>query len=449
MKMKKYIVKSLSEVDALIRRDLGPNAVILTVRKIKPKGISSVFFSDQLEVVAAVEEQTKDIGNTREWESSKQALAEIHDGPEEKSLTGLKEPAQYETSTVPGTYLDPRFNRKQVVETANETIVPGVKEASETIKDSFIPPSQTEDEMLLNKQFFSELDDIKRVSKSLVSQFAFTTETSNAAPADANWETVLNLENESRAYQYLMPCLLSKGLEPSFAETVAKSCQARYGVGLWSKGTEDEAFLECLAKEIAERIPVAGPLLIAKGVPTCMGIVGPSGIGKTTALLKIAYQYTTEAHKNAAIIAIDLEDLGNNLKHTGLPVAYVHNKQEWEEALANFQDQDLILVDLPPQLMEEWAESLQGELQVQLALPAGIKTADAQRWVSYYSPLSPKALLITKTDETTSLGPIPTLCEISGLPLSYLTSGPKVASDLQIADPKALAKAIVQGNTIL
>ena len=56
MIIKKYIVKALSEVDALIRRDLGPNAVILTVRKIKHKGLASMFFSEELEVVAAADD---------------------------------------------------------------------------------------------------------------------------------------------------------------------------------------------------------------------------------------------------------------------------------------------------------------------------------------------------------------------------------------------------------
>ena len=191
------------------------------------------------------------------------------------------------------------------------------------------------------------------------------------------------------------------------------------------KGIADEEFLQCIAKEIAERIPVAGPLLIAKGVPTCIGVVGPTGIGKTTALLKIAYQYINEANKSVAFISIDPQDLGNSPKHVGFPFVCVHNRQEWEETFLNFHNHDLILVDLPKfskignqHLIQEWAEHLKDKLQVHLALNASIKIADVQTWVSLYQPFSPKALIITKTDETSTLGTVPTLLvKLRGCPL--------------------------------
>ena len=135
MIIKKYLVSTIEEVEALISRDLGPNAVILTSRQIKYKGLKSLFFSNKIEVVAAVEDNEMQnynefsenanvspelssktqSGISREWESPIQTLVEDEKDPQSLK-SGLEESAEYEPSNIPGTYLDPRFNRKQAFE---------------------------------------------------------------------------------------------------------------------------------------------------------------------------------------------------------------------------------------------------------------------------------------------------------------------------------------------
>jgi flagellar biosynthesis protein FlhF len=464
MKIKKYIVKTLSEVDDMVRRDLGPNAVILTVRKIKYKGISSLFFSDQLEVVAAVDEsgspspgipapaqKTKEKELTREWESPMQTLADLNNSFEAKPLPGLEEPAQYEISKIPGTYLDPRFNRKQIVETANETILP--EEPSEINNPDFEIPATIRDEAVSMQNFAIEISNLKQVSQSLIQQFAFSIASASEQKIEklaTDDEKLKNrLEKDSQLFLSLMSWLLSLGLDSKFAEEITKSLQARYGSDFIMKDKKDGEFIECVAKEIAGRIPVAGPLLLAKGIPTCMAIIGPTGIGKTSVLLKIAAQYSEEARKKVGILATKFDaKLQSYCEEFGLPLKLVQNKKELNEGLSAFQEYDLILLDITgfsrvdKSFAEEWANNLKG-IQLHLALNAGIKEIDAKEWGAFFQKFSPKALIITKVDETSSLGSIPTLSDLLRLPISYLSTGPAIPLDLEIADPNAIAQAIV------
>lgn len=513
MKIKKYIVKVLSEVDSMIRRDLGPNAVILTVRQIKYKGIKSLFFSDQLEVVAAVDEndlvihqdkkssqetakknvetvfqapkpteailseqlQPDHVANlvydkefAREWESPMQTIEDFSGSLEEKSLPGLEEPAQYESSKIPGTYLDPRFNRKQMVEIVNEYAMPHPQESSHPASENLESPGKFRKADPLAKHHEADLENLRRASKLLIEGFAFSIdfpkaklqsyqEVERLALDDEKLENLLSSKSEATSFFSLTQWLLSKGLASSLATAVTNNLYERYGYNFMSRDIGDGEFVESLSREIAGKIPVAGPLLITKGIPTCMVIVGPPGIGKTAALMKIAFQYVAEAGKKVAIIGIGTDRLENHAKlqmdcnKFALPLAFAQNKQELEEKIHSFQSHDLILLDMPgfskadKQFMEEWTGHLQGikNLQVQLALNAGIKDLDTEEWVAFFHAMQPKALIITMTDETSSLGFIPTICKLSGLPISYLSTGSAVPSDLLIADPNMIAKAII------
>ena len=148
---------------------------------------------------------------------------------------------QYEASKIPGTYLDPRFNRKQIVETAKDTILPrGNSESPRFIKSKFISPNKDDEENLLNKSYEDELDNLKKASKTLVGLFAFTIEPESITPSiseivavnDEKLEEILNLENESRSYRYLIPWLLSNGLDlfASHSEELPSPLWGRFAV---------------------------------------------------------------------------------------------------------------------------------------------------------------------------------------------------------------------------
>jgi flagellar biosynthesis GTPase FlhF len=477
MKMKKYIVKTLSEVDSMIYQDLGPNAVILVVRQIKYKGIKSLFFSDQLEVVAAADES--EVMNSpkpnlpqaeepaKEWESPMPTIEEFSNAALNKALPGLEEPAQYEISKIPGTYLDPRFNRKQVAETANEHAIfqqtlsdLRIKNRENTVESGKADPQ-------INT-YETELNNLERAFQGLLEKFAFSTEASQLeSPTDKENKKLISnnriLKNLMKTNVDNIPpfslveWLLSKEINLSLAAILAENLQNRYKSPLTLQDVQGEDFAEYLSQEIMEMIPVTGPLLISKGTPTCMLLVGPPNIGKTLTLIKIAFQYASDGGKKVIILSVDLdksasnEKLQNDCHELGLSVAFAKDIQELDQKRQQHQNYDLILLDIPgfsefqEEPFVEWTDYLKtiNNLYVQLALNADIENEDIEKWISFYSILTPRALVLIIMDETLPLTCIPLLCKLSMLPVSYLSLGHSLREGLCIADSTVIAKAIL------
>lgn len=400
MKIKKYLVKTLNEVDELMRRDLGDQAVILSIQKVRSKGFSSLFSSDQLEVVAALAD------------------------PESSTQSSLGENIS--------TYLDPRFNRKQQAEVGSELYIPNVRKVAGAIQSTFIE---------------KETARLRDLSASLVENFQ--SRSLSSENKSINTENPLLYENTT--YKRLLSCLLSKGLDREFVETLLKECRTRYGENFFSKKIEDPNFFETLCGELACKISVTGPLLLAQKHPTHMGMMGPSGIGKTSALLKIAHQYSKEANKKVAFIRVERQIGQHTPCRFESSYAIIQTKEEWNQAFLEFKDHDLVLFDLPnfsrseEQLFKAWIDewNIVSSLDIYLALNVGIKIEDARYWIDFFRSLSPKALVATKLDETSTLGELLTLSSLAKLPLSYLTSGPETYSNLQIANPQDIAKRIL------
>lgn len=422
MKIKKYIVKTLSGLDDMVRRDLGPDAVILTVRKLKQQGIASWLFSDRLEVVAAIDENlipdqqahlpvSQEI--EREWESPVQS--------EEESAEPI------DNGKVTGTYLDPRFHRKHGFD-------PIPREAVEVNAENPV----SADEYLVESG-------LKEMTRSLIKTFAFS-----AASQKVHSQELP--KSKAQTIPQLNTTLQSLGIEYPFVDLIAEKLQERFGNQYINMTVENGELIDAVSQELVGRIPVSGPILLKKDVPTYAGIVGPSGAGKTTMLVKIAMQYIREARKRVALLAIESEnhariaELQIYADQAEIPLVIARDDQSIFDAFKSFIDIDLVLVDFPQMTtsdgINEWLKCFQ-DIELHLAFPAGIRISDAQEWLKRLQGMPIEALIITKTDETAYLGALPALCEVSGFPISYLSIGPKIPADIQIADPNVIAESIV------
>lgn len=525
MILKKYLVNSIEEAEEQIHRDLGPNAVILTMRQLKYKGLKNLFFSNNMEVVAAVdendlrlfqedkkpgssiaieipatpgiqaeaeksvEEQPQPARNepdlkkisaekeseiTREWESPRQTIKEpdvVMDN--EQANAGLEEPAQYETSNIPGTYLDPRFNRKQTsgqfemepemkTKTENKEYIVESAQARSSPKNEHSPANSKSKQPAME----TTIENFERVSKALMEQFAFALIEKDAKfKTNSIKEEILQeikegdglRDQDSQKKQKILQTLVVKGIADSHAKIILKGLELRYGMAKLLKEEPDPSLTVYLRKEISNFINTSGPILIAKGMPTIVAFAGPPGGGKTSSLAKIANQYLEGLEKKVAAIGFNLEQIGvkDHLKalcfKLSLPLAFARNKEELEAALESFKEYDLILIDTPglnrsnKAAIEELSKHLQDieNLQIHLALNASIKDSDALAFINAFKTLMPHALIMTRTDETDTLGTLLNICQESGLPISYLSMGPRITTDLQIADPNTIAKMIL------
>ncbi len=186
--------------------------------------------------------------------------------------------------------------------------------------------------------------------------------------------------------------------------------------------------------------------------------VGPTGVGKTTTLAKLAAHYCLEKRMKVGLITTDTyriaapEQLKVYAKIMGLPLDIVSDKDQFTRSLTNFADKDLILVDTPGRSRQDdrclttLKSILSGDVETYLLLSptAGrehlIEAADRFRILQY------DRIILTKIDDCTIFGPIVDVLDMIGNPVSYLTTGQNVPKDIEKANPERLAQLTLQNR---
>lgn len=208
------------------------------------------------------------------------------------------------------------------------------------------------------------------------------------------------MEGKKETYSRLRLFLISKGILPSLAEKVSlEFMQSAKEMGV-------------LPQILANYIHTGPDLTFEK--KKCIALVGPTGVGKTTTILKLAQHYS-EQQKQVAILSLD-----KKTQSYGFPLL--------EKPEGDF---DLILVDTEGCnfYQEKRVDSLGERLaeipnvEVHLTLSAATKEVDLYGAIHQFSALEPTNLIFTKLDETLTLGTILNICSKCELPIRYVTCG--------------------------
>lgn len=223
---------------------------------------------------------------------------------------------------------------------------------------------------------------------------------------------------------------------------------------------DGRVFVERLHFEIRRIIRVTGGIALQPGRRRIVALCGPTGVGKTTNLAKLAAHYAVRERARVGLITADTyriaapEQLRTYANIIGVPMRVVNDPAELAQALADFHGFDLVLLDTAggSQFNLEQINELKGVLaaarphETLLVLPAGGQLADTRSVVSNFKCLNPTALMFTKLDETNSYGALLSLLAESGLPLSYVSVGQSVPDDIRPATPGLIANLILEGR---
>lgn len=197
-------------------------------------------------------------------------------------------------------------------------------------------------------------------------------------------------------------------------------------------------------------IPVAGCKTVA--------LIGPTGVGKTTTVAKLAANFALKEGCKVALITADtyrisaVEQLKTYSDIIGVPLEIVYSPDELKAALYRHQDKNLVLIDTAgrsPRNQYQLAE-LQALLEadpyieIHLVLSTTTKYKDALDIVNKFSICSPQKFLFTKVDEANNLGTILNLLYRFPTTLSYVTTGQNVPDDIELASPNKLANLILR-----
>ena len=212
-----------------------------------------------------------------------------------------------------------------------------------------------------------------------------------------------------------------------------------------------------LARLIEESIPIAGPIQITAGRRRMVALVGPTGVGKTTTIAKLAANYRLREKRRVGLITVDtyriaaVEQLRTYADIIDLPMEIVATPDEMHQAVARMANLDLILMDTAgrsprdevkiQELKSMLAEAMPDEVHLVLSSVASAGTLS--KMAEQFSTVGTTALLLTKLDEASSLGNLLPLLRSSRLPLSYLTHGQNVPDDIAPAESARLARIVL------
>jgi flagellar biosynthesis protein FlhF len=208
---------------------------------------------------------------------------------------------------------------------------------------------------------------------------------------------------------------------------------------------------------IEAEIPIAGPIQVTPGRRHLVALVGPTGVGKTTTIAKLAANFRLREKRRVGLITVDtyriaaVEQLRTYADIMDLPMEIVATPREMHQAVARMADLDLILMDTAgrsprdevkiQELKSMLAEASPDEVHLVLSSVGG--ASNLAKTAEQFAPVGTTALLLTKLDEAASLGNLLTLFGASRLGLSYLTHGQNVPDDIAAADKRSLARAIL------
>lgn len=231
----------------------------------------------------------------------------------------------------------------------------------------------------------------------------------------------------------VMHFLEAKGLARNIAEEVALRALQK------EKGSTPDALFSLLQEEIALLLKTK-PLSVTAGK---IALVGPTGVGKTTTLLKLASALRLE--KSVALMTLDDEKgrFEKQVRRLSLPFFNQDRKQTCSE--------ELILIDTPgcnyyeKNRVEQLAQLLSSfkDVQVHLTLSASAKQVDLVGAIHQFSSLNIQSLIFTKLDETLALGALVNLSSQVDIPLSFVTYGYPLPGILERADSRKIAHKIL------
>lgn len=334
------------------------------------------------------------------------------------------------------------FFKKPMLEVVAAIDEPAVKKAKAR-QNEVVEPS-----VPVDTAYLKELDGLKSMVASLVKKVD-DLEPSEEKPIQA----VQMQETDGKKTDEYIKYLSDLNIQDSISRKILEIVKRQISIDDKNKETVVNA-MKVIAREYLGEIKT-----IEKDHsehPNIYVFLGPTGVGKTTTLAKIAAKLSLVENKSIGLITADtyriaaVEQLKTYSEILGLPLEVVYEADELNDAIEKFKDKDYILIDTAgrshksKQLKSDFEELVKPldhyTVFLVMSLTTGYK--EMKNMINSYQFLKDYRLLFTKLDEATSFGNILNIRVLTGKALSYFTIGQSVPDDIEDADKEKVIQYI-------
>lgn len=428
MRTKKIVADTMPLALKMVRQQLGENAIIVNTKSIKTGGIFGIFGKQKFEVTAyAIDKEKPSPQSTKAAvkKELKETVPQNHtnivikpEGDEDGSSVLFKKPHTL--------YQHYSQNNKEL-----ENHVPGISEIKENDKPL------TESKTIENdKQLLDELQQMRKMMMNFMM---------------GEKQGVVMPEGLTKWINRLK----KQGVNEEIIEYIVNEIMKRYNS---LSDVSEEIILKEVREIIEDIINTRIPLTNKVDEGTRMiNVIGPTGVGKTTSIAKLATEQVLRQKRRVAMITTDVYRIGavEQLKtYAGIlnvPFEVVRSANELEKALTNLEHYDLIYMDTTGRNYKElqYRHSIDEYLKKPfksdhyLVLSLTTKYEDMQVLLDGFLDSPIKKLIMTKFDETTSYGSILNIAYSYPYKLAYITTGQSVPEDINETDAKLLASYLL------
>ncbi|MCY2926878.1 MAG: flagellar biosynthesis protein FlhF [Planctomycetota bacterium] len=266
-------------------------------------------------------------------------------------------------------------------------------------------------------------------------------------------------EKATGVYARIRERLLEQDVEVAIVDELIRQVQAEFGA---SASVDDSAVTGRMRSLIARCIvvsPPAAPEGNGKGKARVVALIGPTGVGKTTTIAKLAAAAALRQRLKVAMVTMDtyriaaVEQLRTYAEIIGVPLHAVLTPEELRETVQSLGDHDLILIDTAGRSQNDRVRlnhlgkfiQAAGADEVHLVVAATANSRCVRQVMANFAPLGANRVILTKLDEADSLGAVLNVSAAAGVPLSYVTTGQEVPDDIEAVDANRLADRLLGG----
>ncbi len=406
MIIKKYVGKTESEAIDSAKKELGNDVVVMNVKEVKPKGLFAFMRPRLTEVTVALEDEREKFSPLRR----------------ENGLKGMA---------------------AQQTESERNESTSSIEEKLETLQNLLVSKLQNEENIKNGQSMTDKMNAFEPIEEK---------------QEDNLPEAVEKDDEYLKFLKVLYNMMIDNEVDEHYANQIIDGLDKGY-----KPSQNFDHLLASVYQRLILKFGKAETIEPAAEGPKVVVFIGPTGVGKTTTIAKIASQYAVEQKKKVALVTADTyriaaaEQLRTYANIMQVPFRVIYGEEDMVTVVKDFKDYDYIFVDTMghSHRNEEQRDNTkklisviekEAESQCYLVLSATTKYKDLLRIVDNYKVIADYHLIFTKLDETYTLGNLLNLKLYTNTSIAYVTCGQNVPEDIEIFNPQKTVKLLLGGR---